>query len=288
MDNVLAIKKGVVNFLCCFVPRKRWRKKIKRILVDNERRRKELLAYGCTINGETITTPQGVIIDISDEPNCPLYLVKEVFIKDEYKLNLERDSILIDIGMNVAAASLLFATNKYIKKIYSYEPFKPTFEKAKKNLRLNPELSRKIVPRNFGLGSKEKVLKLPYMITATGGMSTTQDVCSWEKHATTETVIVKDALQEFAAILEENKGKHVIVKCDCEGAELEIFKRLNEGNMVRGIDVVIMEYHFGKYDELVRILTANSFALQVKSGSKKSRTGYIYAVRMAERTGPHQ
>ncbi len=45
----------------------------------------------------------------------------------------------------------------------------------------------------------------------------------------------------------------------------------------------MMEFHFDSPDRLVEILTENGFAVQVKSGSSKSRTGYIYAVRMAGR-----
>ena len=83
--------------------------------------------------------------------------------------------------------------------------------------------------------------------------------------------------------MEENKNKHVIVKCDCEGAEFEIFERLDEENIFSRIDVVMMEYHFGKPDRLINILTENDFAAQAKSGSRKSGTGYIYAVRMAKK-----
>jgi len=83
--------------------------------------------------------------------------------------------------------------------------------------------------------------------------------------------------------LEENKNKHVIVKCDCEGAEFEIFERLDAENIISRIDVVMMEYHFEKPDKLVSILTKNGFAVQVKHGSSKSETGYIYAIRTAER-----
>jgi Holliday junction resolvase len=45
----------------------------------------------------------------------------------------------------------------------------------------------------------------------------------------------------------------------------------------------MMEYHFEKPDRLVNILAENGFAVQTKAGSSKSKTGYIYAVRMAER-----
>ena len=275
--------KALVNFICCFVPKKKWRKKIRYNLIERKRRRKELLNYGFKIDAGIITTPHGVHIDITDKPDHPLYLVKEVFVKSEYNLNITKESILIDIGMNRGASSLLFATNENIRKIYAYEPFKPTFELAKRNLELNPQLSEKINVFNVGLGKTEITLELPYLATATGGMSTTHDVCKDEKYTKKETVIIKDAGKEITAILEENKNKHVIIKCDCEGAEFEIFERLNEEKIVDKIDIVLMEFHFEKPDRLINILTENGFVAQVKPGSSKSRTGYIYAVRMAER-----
>jgi FkbM family methyltransferase len=181
------------------------------------------------------------------------------------------------------AASLLFSTNENIKRIYAYEPFKPTFKLAKRNLELNPQLSEKINAFNVGLGKTEMTLDLPYMATVTGGMSTTHNVCKGEKKTKKETVIIKDAAKEITPILEINKNKHIIVKCDCEGAEFEIFERLNEEKIVGKIDIVLMEFHFDKPDRLINILTENGFAVQAKPGSSKSQTGYIYAVRMAER-----
>ena len=283
MRKGLVITKTLVNFLCCFVPLKRWRKKIRYDLVDRKRRRRELLELGFKIDDDIITTPQGVHMDISDSADHPLYLIKEVFVKSEYNLNIKRQSILIDIGMNRAAASLLFAANQNIKKVYAYEPFKPTFEAAKKNLDLNPALSKKINAFNLGLGKEDVTLELPYMPDATGGMSTTHDVCKGKKNIEKETVIVRDAAKEITSILKEHKDKHIIVKCDCEGAEFEIFERLNNQNILRSIDVIMMEYHFEKPDRLLSILAESGFAAQTKIGSRKSKTGYIYAVRMAEK-----
>ena len=112
--------KALVNLLCCFVPRKKWRKKIRYNLIYRNIRRKELLDYGFKIEAGIIITPEGIRIDISDKADHPLYLIKEVFIKSEYNLNIRKESILIDIGMNRAAATLFFATNENIKKVYSY------------------------------------------------------------------------------------------------------------------------------------------------------------------------
>ncbi len=191
-----------------------------------------------------MTTPQGVRIDVSDTADCPLYLVREVFVKSEYNLDIGREAVLIDIGMNRAAVSLRFATNENIKSVYAFEPFRPTFELAKRNLELNPQLSEKIHAYNVGLGRKDATLELPYQRARTGSMSTTHDVCRGVQSTHNETVVVKDAAAELARILAEHKNRHIIVKCDCEGAEFEIFDRLDEQGLVGRIDVVIVEYHF--------------------------------------------
>lgn len=275
--------KMLVNLLCCFVPNKKWRKEIKRKLIGTKSRRKRLLAHGCKIENEIVTTPEGVKIDISNVPHEALGITKEVFLNKDYAVNFSCDAVLIDIGLNRGIASLYFATYPNIKKIYSFEPFKPTFELAKRNLGLNPQLSEKIKAFNFGLGKAEVTLELPYMAKATGGMSTTHDVCKGEKNIRKEAVVIKDAAKEIAPILEENKKKHIIVKCDCEGAEFEIFERLNEEKLIGNIDVILMEYHFNKPDRLVTVLTKNGFAVRTKVLSKKMSTGYIYAVRMTEK-----
>lgn len=275
--------KILVNLLCCFVPNKKKRKKIKRKLIGTKSRRKRLLAHGCKIENEIVTTPEGVKIDISNVPHEALGITKEVFLNKAYALNFSYDAALIDIGLNRGIASLYFATYPNIKKIYSFEPFKPTFELAQRNLELNPLLSEKINAFNVGLGKAEVTLELPYMAKVTGGMSTTHDVCKGEINIRKETVVIKDAAKEITPILEENKNIHIIVKCDCEGAEFEIFERLNEEKLIGNIDVILMEYHLNNPDGMVSVLTNNGFAVRTKVLSKKMSTGYIYAVRMIKK-----
>jgi FkbM family methyltransferase len=86
-------------------------------------------------------------------------------------------------------------------------------------------LSEKIKPFNFGLGQADTTLEIPYVETATIGMSTTHDIFKNHKDAKTETVAVKDAAVEIDSVISENKNKYIIVKCDCEGAEFEIFEK---------------------------------------------------------------
>jgi hypothetical protein len=76
--------KMLVNLLCCFVPSKKKRKKIKRKLIGTKSRRKKLLAHGCKIENEIVTTPEGVKIDISNVPHEAMGITKEVFLKKDY------------------------------------------------------------------------------------------------------------------------------------------------------------------------------------------------------------
>ena len=275
--------KLLVNLLCCFVPLKSWRKEIKRKLIGTRSRFNRLLAFGCKIDNHILITPRGVRIDISNVPHEVAGIVKEVFLKEVYAVHFIDDAVLIDIGLNRGIASLFFATYPNIKRIYAFEPFKPTFRLAKRNLELNPQLSQKIHAFNVGLGRAEVTLELPYMASATGGMSTTLDVCTGEKNTTNETVAVKDAAKEIAQILEKNKTEHIIVKCDCEGAEYEIFERLNEEKLIGEIDVILMEYHRNGPDELLDMITKNGFVVRTKVLSQKMGTGYVYAVRMVKK-----
>jgi FkbM family methyltransferase len=278
-----AIVETLVKFICCFVPARQWRTKIRYRFVVNPRLKYQLLKQGFTLNDGVMTTPQGIRIDVSDTADCPLYQVREVFVKSEYNLDIARESVLIDIGMNRGCVSLRLAANEHIKNVYAFEPFRPTFELAKRNLELNPQLSEKIHAFNVGLGREDTTLELPYNKKRTGCMSTTHNVCEGKKNIKKETVAIKDAAKEIASILEKNKDKYIIVKCDCEGAEFEIFDRLDERGLVKRIDVVIMEYHFEPPEGLVKILTRAGFAVQRKIASLRAKTGYIYAVRMAER-----
>ncbi len=67
--------KMLVNLLCCFVPKKKWRKKLRYHLVDIKRRQRDLLSRGFKIEDGIVTTPQGVRIDISNKSDHPLHLM---------------------------------------------------------------------------------------------------------------------------------------------------------------------------------------------------------------------
>jgi len=273
--------KILVSILCCFVPSGKKRKEIRNKFIKWKERRKKLLDFGCTIEGEVAITRDQLRFDISDYGKACNH-IGEILVEEAYNLSCKENSIVIDIGMNRGIASLFFAAKENVKKVYAFEPFEPTLALAQKNLDLNPELSKKIETFSCGLGQKDTTLDIPYSINLSDCMSTTRGV-SVKHNVRTETVAVKDAAQILGPIFEENKNNRIIVKCDCEGAEFEILDRLDEANLVVKMDAVLMEYHFRKPDRLVEILTENGFAVHVICGSQKDPiTGYLYAVKMHE------
>lgn len=277
------ITKVLVNLLCCFIPSQRKRKEIRKKFVKSKERRKKLLGYGCIIEGDIVCTKEHIRFDISDYAKACAH-IEEILVKDTYNLSCKDNSVVIDIGMNRAISSLFFAAKENVKEIYAFEPFEPTLALAKKNLALNPELNKKIKIFACGLGKEDIILEIPYSIDLSDCMSTTHQV-SVKQNVRKETVRVKDAAKMLAPIFEEDKKNRIIVKCDCEGAEFEIFERLDEDNLVGKIDAVLMEYHFKKPDRLVEIFTENGFAVHVKYGLKKEPiAGHLYAVKMQQMT----
>ena len=275
--------KMLVNLLCCFVPDKNKRNEIRSKYIKSKERLKKLLEYGCTIDGDTGITKNKIRFDISDYAKVCTH-VREILIEETYNFNIKEDCVVIDIGMNRAIASLYFAEKENVKKVYAYEPFEQTVILARKNLELNPELSKKIQVFGYGLGKEDKTMEIPYSINLSDCMSTTQNI-KVRHNVKIEKVSVKDTALVLAPIFEQNNDNRIIIKCDCEGAEFEIIERLNEKDLVGKIDAILMEYHFEKPDRITNILTKNNFAVHIIKGLKeKPIAGFIYAVQMTERS----
>jgi len=67
---------------------------------------------------------------INDEEE--LFILTEVFLEGTYNLisPTNKKIALIDIGMNVGVTSLFYASQEKVEKVFSFEPFTPTFNMA--------------------------------------------------------------------------------------------------------------------------------------------------------------
>ncbi len=277
--------KMLVNLLCCFVPNKKWRKKVRYYLLGNKKQLARLEKCGkfeiTEIDGVKVAQCNGLNLGCIFDGDGVI-IVEEIFKNEEYNFDIGTESVVIDIGMNIGLASLYFAARDDVKEVYGFEPFKPTFEQAVFNFRINEKYAKKIHPYNYGLGNEDKELILEYYSGAPGRMSTVKSVeeirPSRKNETKKEVVQIKNAAKDISSIVERHKDKKIIIKCDTEGSEKEIFESLDSKGILKNIDMIMLEYHFSYDVPLLDILRRNGFAF-FKQKTVSLETGNFGMIR---------
>lgn len=210
------------------------------------------------------------------------WMSREVFIHKVYDFfphKQQDDWIAIDIGLNIGLTSLFLSNKKRFKKIYSFEPFLSTYRLAEKNLNKNPDLKKKIKTFNFALEDEDRKATVFFNKDLLGSMSLIEDRFANNNKLTQETVLVKQASPILQKIIDKHlKKQSIFLKIDCEGGETKILKDLDKNKILSKINVIILEYHFGNYQELINILNKNNFFCFHQSESTK--IGMIKAVNL--------
>lgn len=206
---------------------------------------------------------------------------EEIYLKNIYRFVNMEETVLFDIGMNVGLASLFFASKSFIRKVYGFEPFKPTYERARENFSLNEvSLTDKIVGHNYGLGDQNGEQAIVYLKDNPGLMRAGKGALIADPgDRSAETVIIKEAGPEILRIMNENPGASFAMKVDCEGAEYEIIPNLIKHDVIKRISVFVMETHYGDEDRIVDALKKESFIVY-SNQEAPYRTGMLFAVRM--------
>lgn len=156
---------------------------------------------------------------------------QEIFAENVYGVGgLAKNTVCIDIGMNIGLASLYFANMKECSIVYGFEPFAKTFEQAKINIELNEKLKEKIQPLNFALGDKETKININYDADFTGGNSLIlNEKCSTQG----EIIKTKEASNVISDIANSHVANNILLKIDCEGSEYMIFENLKKNNALK-------------------------------------------------------
>lgn len=219
--------------------------------------------YLSTIDGVTIRERYLTDFDI----------VNEVFINRSYGFEfLDSDYVVIDMGMNVAIASLYFAKKFNIKRVYGFEAFPDTYKQALANIALNPqEMKDKIVAENFALSDKNEKKMVSVSAEETGW----RNIFSEDESKRKVEMVCRDAGEVVKDILDKHNEK-IVLKIDTEGAEFPIFKALDRVGCFERIDVIMMEYH-GDSGKLISVLKKYDYKIFVQG--KKIGIGLIHAVK---------
>jgi FkbM family methyltransferase len=242
------------------------------------------IAFEQTVTGKeslNISLNQHVVKLLVDNHDN-LKVVEEIFMDRLYDLEIPGEYIVLDVGMNVAAASLYFATMSNVKKVYGYEPFPATFALAKENIGINPSLASKMEVFNYGLGRQNETLNVPAPVAGALGGSTT---ASFIEHAPKSTagqmlqVEIRDIASTIHGVVQHHSGMKIILKLDCEGAEYDIMERLQETDLVKMVDIYMIEYHFRGKKPLQTILSGSGFVILAPGDDVLNDYGMLYAVK---------
>lgn len=201
-------------------------------------------------------------------------IMAEVFIMNNYNVHLpKKESVFIDVGMNIGIVSLYFARYEWVNKVYGFEPFPDTYDQAVDNFkRNNADICDKIYPQNVALSNRDETLDVPLGHEETGWRAITGSAASKDKCV---RITCRRASAAIGEIVKENPKKQIIMKVDTEGSEFPIFESLNQTDVLLKIDVVMIEYH--RNPQLIaEILSAFHFKYFILG---RESFGMIYALR---------
>ncbi|MEQ9424499.1 MAG: FkbM family methyltransferase [Cyclobacteriaceae bacterium] len=205
-----------------------------------------------------------------------IFIFSEVFHSNIYNINIQSPSIIIDVGFNIGIASLFFALNTNVEKIFAYEPLQPTLEKGMKVMGINKPFSNKVNVHNFGLSREDTVYDVLYSYEKKGNVGiTNQKMDRSSSHL--EKMTVKDSSPIISDILDSYTDHRIILKIDCEGGEYNIIDRLHETRILERIDFIMIEFHYEGPQRLLNKLSSKYFECLVFG--EVEPIGMIYAWR---------
>jgi FkbM family methyltransferase len=210
-----------------------------------------------------------------------LYILNEILIDGCYNFYTNRPVTVVDIGMNVSIASLFFAAKSNVERIYSFEPFLPTYNQALRNIALNTTTGSKIRPHNFGLAAAKSTQQWDYDYLRKGDTGlrndfddagSTHNVKAKEKVTVTLETLAHPVFNEIF----DNPDNDIVFKIDCEGAEYELIEELEKKGLLEKIQVLMIEWHLKGPGKIADILLRNNFSL-LNTLEYNKVTGMIYA-----------
>lgn len=258
-----------------------------RFFIDHYADFRNLFEAGVTIRA----TDQTTIAEISNvsfyvENVEDFQIINEIFIKGEYNFLSRKQSLVVDVGMNVGLLSLHMANQPNVVEVHAYEPFVGPYSRAMKNFSLNKNIAKKINANCFALGDKDEFLDVAVSDEKTIGTSIKGRDNGTNPEGTPETIEVRDASVVFNPIFTqaENRGLDIVLKLDCEGSEFPILSVLDQAGLLEKVSVLFIEWHKAWSPDLTQKniidrLVPKGFIVLDRTQSQDVWAGQLYAIR---------
>jgi FkbM family methyltransferase len=197
--------------------------------------------------GGLAKTPQGMMSTIGEnkflvreDDLIGLGGVIEVFVRQVYGYMDPKNKVVLDIGAFIGD-SAVWLSKKGASRVIAYEPYKPMFDLAMRNIDLNFG-SHDIKIYNCGVGKESKAARLNVI----GGRYGSNRTEIGRGGIKTDDIIdtVEVCIVSIKDVLENAVGVDAI-KMDCEGAEYEILEAIAEQGLkdLAGKEI-ILETHY--------------------------------------------
>lgn len=183
-------------------------------------------------------------------------IIIQIFALENYKFDWtkiinKRKYLVFDLGMNKGFSSMWFTLFDRVERVIGYE-INPLLEDyIYENKKLNPKSFDKIDIKMFGLSDKSETKKF-FALKNDDGIGTIDekfflDYWSGKRKSGVRrmNLVVKDAAKELQSKMDKYRNLGYFLKIDIEGAEYDVFKRLDDMNMVDKFDIIMGETHNG-------------------------------------------
>ena len=212
----------------------------------------------------------------------PRNTIMETFVQKIHLISSEDDwnnKIVVDVGAECGDTPLYFASLG--ATVYAFEPVKAHYDAMMRNLSLNPELAKKIIPINAAIGKDEQ---LKFYVSGddesgTLGASFVSNI--QDKNFKIELVDgykLETARKKFGI-------NHIdLLKMDCKECEFYL-----TDDDIKDVDRIKLEYAIWnkkfKLDDLLDLLKRNGFKCSIFRNTDTSRLsnrigGNIYATKV--------
>lgn len=203
-----------------------------------------------------------------------LWTLIETYVNNDYQkygTNIGSSWIIIDIGAAFGDFTVLAAQKSPLNQIIAVEPLPSSLKLLRQNIKSNHLKNIKIF--SGGISSVRNKINISEDNKNYGHSQTSK------KSPLTASAISLNKLFSKYKILHCD-----LIKCDCEGAEYDIFLNLSPKTYQK-IDRIVMEYHlfdsnsYRKFKLLKSIFKKNNYQLKVFPNPVHSNLGFLYAYK---------
>ena len=203
-----------------------------------------------------------------------LWTLIETYVNNDYQkygTNIGSSWIIIDIGAAFGDFTVLAAQKSPLNQIIAVEPLPSSLKLLRQNIKSNHLKNINIF--SGGISSVRNKINISEDNKNYGHSQTSK------KSPLTASAISLNKLFSKYKILHCD-----LIKCDCEGAEYDIFLNLSPKTYQK-IDRIVMEYHlfdsnsYRKFKLLKSIFKKNNYQLKVFPNPVHSNLGFLYAYK---------